>query len=117
MTKQELINELNKRQVELGVKCTHAINVRDDYNGNYFKGAYNEVTNIKYFIEAYWKEDNNCSSKKKKFLVIHSDKYGRYNTICTANNYEDLLKDWGCFNNTYIDKIYDLGDMVYEEKR
>lgn len=117
MTKQELINEINKRIEELKDKVVYARIRKEQYNVDYFKGAYNEAINIKYFIQSHYKEDTKSISKKKKFLVIHSDKFGRYNTICKANNYEDLLKDWGCFNNTYIDKIYELGDILYEEKR
>lgn len=125
MTKQELINELNRRIDELQKYYENSYLRKNKYDAEYFAGAYNEVTNIKYFIEAKcikyfieakW-EDDNKNKLKRKYLVQHSDRYRGYTSIFKANSHEDLLKDWGCFNNTYIDKIYELGDVVYEEKR
>lgn len=116
MTKQELIKEIDKRIEELKEQYNGYIALNDIPNVSYFNGAINECYANKYLLELYMNKKDKLI-KKKKFLVIHSDKFGRYNTICKANNYEDLLKDWGCFNNTYIDKIYELGDMIYEEKR
>lgn len=116
MTKQELINEINNRIEELKEKVEYSRIRKEQDNVDYFKGSLSECYANKYLLETYMAKKDKLI-KKKKFLVIHSDKFGRYNTICKANNYEDLLKDWGCFNNTYIDKIYELGDMIYEEKR
>lgn len=116
MTKQELIKEIDKRLEELKEQYNGYITLNDIPNASYFNGAINECYANKYLLETYMSKKDKLI-KKKKFLVIHSDKFGRYNTICKANNYDDLLKDWGCFNNTYIDKIYELGDILYEEKR
>lgn len=50
-----------------------------------------------------------------RYLVIHVDNYAIVHyTICEGSSASDILKDWGCFNNTYIKKIFKLGVLVYE---
>lgn len=50
-----------------------------------------------------------------KYLVIHVDNYNTMHyTICEGSSASEILKDWGCFNNTYIKKIFKLGVLVYE---
>lgn len=53
-----------------------------------------------------------------RYLVIHVDNYAIVHyTICEGSSASDILKDWGCFNNTYIKKIFKLGVLVYESNK
>ncbi len=53
-----------------------------------------------------------------KYLVIHVDNYNTMHyTICEGSSASEILKDWGCFNNTYIKKIFKLGVLVYENNK
>lgn len=53
-----------------------------------------------------------------RYLVIHSVNNDTVHyTICEGNSASEILKDWGCFNNTYIKKIFKLGELVYESTK
>lgn len=102
MTKQELINEIDKRIIELKESYNSYITLNDIPNASYFNGAINECYANKYLLESYFEHKLNT-------IEVYYLNFNQYKIDCKRKNNEGF----------YVTNYYETEEFIvvkYEDR-